>query len=124
MKKNNFWKNKTVMVTGHTGFKGSWLTLLLKSFDANVVGYALNPISKPNFFDNLELSKFLKHDYRENILNLKKLKYVIKKTKPSVVFHLAAHSNAMLSFKEPNGFILNNYLGTINILESICKRIR
>ena len=41
MKKNNFWKNKTVMITGHTGFKGSWLTLLLKSFDANVVGYAL-----------------------------------------------------------------------------------
>ena len=68
----NFWKNKKVLVTGHTGFKGSWLTLLLKSLGANVVGYALNPISKPNFFDNLKLGKFLKHDYRENILNLKK----------------------------------------------------
>ena len=64
MKKNNFWKNKTVLVTGHTGFKGSWLILLLKSLGANVVGYALNPISKPNFFDNLKLRRFLKKDHR------------------------------------------------------------
>ena len=48
MKKNNFWKNKTVFITGHTGFKGSWLTLILSSLGARVVGYALNPISKPN----------------------------------------------------------------------------
>ena len=121
MKKNNFWKNKTVMVTGHTGFKGSWLTLLLKSFDANVVGYALNPISKPNFFDNLGLSKFLKLDYRENILNLKKLKYVIKKTKPSVVFHLAAQSSVLVSYQEPKETIEVNVVGTANFLEAIKK---
>ena len=60
MKDKNFWKNKTVLITGHTGFKGSWMTLVLKSLGANVVGYALDPISKPNFFDNLKLSKFLK----------------------------------------------------------------
>ena len=121
MKKNYFWKNKTVMVTGHTGFKGSWLTLLLKSFDANVVGYALNPISKPNFFDNLGLSKFLKLDYRENILNLKKLKYVIKKTKPSVVFHLAAQSSVLVSYQKPKETIEVNVVGTANFLEAIKK---
>ena len=70
MKKSNFWKNKTVMVTGHTGFKGSWLTLLLRSLDANVVGYALNPISKPNFFDNLRLSKF-QNLYKNRVFNLR-----------------------------------------------------
>ena len=60
MYKKNFWKNRTVFVTGHTGFKGSWLTLLLKNLGARVVGYSLNPISKPNFFDNLKLKIFLK----------------------------------------------------------------
>ena len=53
----NFWKNKKVFVTGHTGFKGSWLTLLLKSVGAKVVGYGLNPITQPNFFDNLKLNR-------------------------------------------------------------------
>ena len=121
MKKKNFWKNKIVMVTGHTGFKGSWLTLLLKSLDANVIGYALNPISKPNFFDNLRLSRFLKYDYRENILNLEKLKYVIKKTKPSIVFHLAAQSSVLVSYQEPKKTIETNVVGTVNFLEAIKK---
>ena len=80
MKNKNFWKNKTILITGHTGFKGSWMTLVLKSLGANVVGYALNPISKPNFFDNLRLTKFLKKDYRNNILDRKKgsIDYAIK----------------------------------------------
>ena len=56
--KNNFWKNKKVFLTGHTGFKGSWLTLILNSLGAKVYGYALNPISQPNFFDGSGLKKF------------------------------------------------------------------
>ena len=55
-----FWKNKKVLITGHTGFKGSWLTLILSELGAKIFGYALNPISKPNFFDDLNLSKYLK----------------------------------------------------------------
>tara|TARA_B100000700_G_C14888388_1_gene781507 strand:+ start:81 stop:1157 length:1077 start_codon:yes stop_codon:yes gene_type:complete len=119
MKKNNFWKNKTVLVTGHTGFKGSWLILLLKSLGANVVGYALNPISKPNFFDNLKLRRFLKKDHRENILDIKKLKNVIKKNKPSIAFHLAAQSSVLVSYKQPKNTIETNVLGTTNFLEAI-----
>jgi len=80
MKRNNFWKNKTVLLTGHTGFKGSWLTLILNNLGAKVIGYALNPISKPNFFDGSNLSQFLKKDYRANIKDLKKLKSVILTT--------------------------------------------
>ena len=92
MKKKNFWKNKKVLITGHTGFKGSWLTLILHSFGAKVTGYAINPISKPNFFDDLKLGKYLQQDFRENICNLKKLKKIIQKTKPLVIFHLVGQS--------------------------------
>ena len=85
MKNKNFWKNKKVLLTGHTGFKGSWLTLVLANLGAKVIGYALNPISKPNFFDNCRLSKFLVKDYREDILNIKKLNNVINKTAASPI---------------------------------------
>jgi len=57
---DRFWKNKKVMITGHTGFKGSWLTLILSQMGAKVVGYSLNPISKPNFFDDCNLKRYLK----------------------------------------------------------------
>mgnify|MGYP001208256834 FL=1 len=75
--KNNFWKNKKILITGHTGFKGSWLTLILHGLGSKITGFALNPISKPNFFDGLNLSRFLHKDYRNNILNFAKLKSVI-----------------------------------------------
>ena len=71
--KKNFWKNKKVFITGHTGFKGSWLTLVLHSLGAKITGYALNPISKPNFFDDLNLTIYLVKDYRQNINDAKKL---------------------------------------------------
>ena len=64
--KNNFWKNKKVFLTGHTGFKGSWLTLILNSLGAKVYGYALNPISQPNFFDGSKLNKFLKRSSQKH----------------------------------------------------------
>ena len=78
----NFWKNKKVLITGHTGFKGSWLTLILNFLGAKTVGYAIDPISKPNFFDGLNLNKYLVKDFRNNIKNLNKLKSVIKSFKP------------------------------------------
>jgi len=116
--KNNFWKNKKVFLTGHTGFKGSWLTLILNSLGAKVYGYALNPIYQPNFFDGSGLKKFLKKDFRENILNLKKLKNTISKVKPDIVFHLAAQSSVLVSYRDPVGTIKTNTIGTINLLEA------
>ena len=65
--KKNFWKNKKVFITGHTGFKGSWLTLVLHSLGAKIAGYSLNPITNPNFFDNLNLGKYLVKDCRQDI---------------------------------------------------------
>jgi len=114
-----FWKNKKVFVTGHTGFKGSWLTIILKLLGAKVYGYALNPISNPNFFDNVKLTKLLEKDYRQNIQDLKKLKKAIKNTKPSVVIHLAAQSSVIVSYSDPIDTIQSNVIGTMNILEAI-----
>ena len=114
-----FWKNKKVFVTGHTGFKGSWLTIILKLLGAKVYGYALNPISNPNFFDNVKLTRLLEKDYRQNIQDLKKLKNAIKNTKPSVVIHLAAQSSVFVSYSDPIDTIQSNVIGTMNILEAI-----
>ena len=126
MKRNNFWKNKTVLLTGHTGFKGSWLTLILNNLGAKVIGYALNPISKPNFFDGSNLSQFLKKDYRANIKDLKKLKSVLRKIKPSIVFHLAAQSSVLVGYKNPKNTVETNVIGTVNMLEAIrsCNTVK
>ena len=126
MKKNNFWKNRTVLITGHTGFKGSWLTIILNNLGAKVFGYALDPISKPNFFDGSKLTRFLKKDYRENIKNLKKLKLIVKKIKPSVVLHLAAQSSVLVSYKNSKDTIETNVIGTMNVLEAIksCSSVK
>ena len=123
MKEKSFWKNKKIFITGHTGFKGSWLVLLLKSLGAKIVGYSLNPISKPNFFDGLKLGKLLVKDCRKNILNLRTLKKEINNFKPSIIFHLAAQSSVLVSYKKPIETIEANILGTTNLLEAI-KNVR
>lgn len=115
----NFWKNKKVLITGHTGFKGSWLTLILSMLGAKVYGYALSPISKPNFFDGLKLRKYLKKEYRDNINNKNKLKKVVNLVKPNIVFHLAAQSSVLQSYQTPEDTIKTNLIGTYNILDSV-----
>ncbi len=117
--KKKFWKNKKVFITGHTGFKGSWLTLVLHSLGAKIAGYSLNPITNPNFFDNLNLGKYLVKDYRQDINDFKKLDKAIKNFKPSIVFHLAAQSSVLVSYQEPRDTVLANVMGTTNLLESI-----
>ena len=117
--KNKFWKNKKVFITGHTGFKGSWLVLILNLLGAKITGYALNPISKPNFFDNLKLSRFLENEYRDDINNFSKLNKAIKKSKPSIVFHLAAQSSVLVSYQNPEDTIKTNVIGTFNVLKAI-----
>ena len=82
----NFWKNKKVFITGHTGFKGSWLTLILKELGAKLYGYALDPISKPNIFDDLKLTRFLEKDFRNDLLNEKVLARALKISKTKYNF--------------------------------------
>tara|TARA_Y100000590_G_scaffold438567_1_gene561538 strand:- start:13871 stop:14944 length:1074 start_codon:yes stop_codon:yes gene_type:complete len=113
----NFWNKKRVLVTGHTGFKGGWLSLWLKELGAEVIGYSLNPISKNNFFDQAGIKKIFKRDYRKNIQNIYDLKKCINKHKPQIIFHLAAQPQVLQSYIEPLDTVRTNVLGTINLLE-------
>ena len=115
--KNTF-KNKTVIVTGHTGFKGSWLTLWLKILGAKVIGISINIPSKPSHFDALKLQKTIKH-YKLDIRNKKLLKKIINKHKPDFLFHLAAQSLVVRSYSNPVYTYETNIIGTLNILESL-----
>ena len=116
---NNFWKNKKVLITGHTGFKGCWLTLMMHNLGAKIYGYAIDPISKPDFFDEMKLSRFLEKDYRKDISDINTLKKIIRKNKPQIIFHLAAQSSVLVSYRDPIDTITTNVIGTTNILEAI-----
>ncbi|MDP3992354.1 MAG: CDP-glucose 4,6-dehydratase [Nanoarchaeota archaeon] len=107
-----------VLVTGHTGFKGSWLSIWLNSLGANVIGYSLDPPTNPS---NFKLSKLEKKitDIRGDIRDLDKLKSVIERYQPELIFHLAAQPIVLKSYREPKETFDINAGGTVNILESV-----
>jgi CDP-glucose 4,6-dehydratase len=114
-----FWRNKNVFITGHTGFKGGWLCSLLNILHSNITGYSLKAPTKPNLFKEAKIKSLLKKDFRNNILQITNLKKALKKSKAEVVFHLAAQSSVIESFKNPHETILTNVVGTSNILEAV-----
>ncbi len=114
----NFWKKKNILITGHTGFKGSWLSLVLHYLNCNITGIALNPEGKKNIFQLLKIKKLLKKDYRKNILDFSSLKKIIKETKPEVIFHLAAQPSVVESFRDSRNTVMTNIIGTSNLLEA------
>jgi CDP-glucose 4,6-dehydratase len=118
-----FWNKKKILVTGHTGFKGGWLLTILNYLGSEVSGYALNPQGKNNFFNSTKIKETLTNDVRKNIINLDDLKSSIKKIKPEIIFHLAAQSSVIESFKDSNNTVLTNIVGTSNILE-VVKNIK
>ena len=111
-------KNKKVLITGHTGFKGSWLTLWLNQMGAKVYGISDNYPKKNNHFFDLKLSKNIKN-YKIDICDLNKLKKIVLKTKPEYIFHLAAQSLVKKSYNFPMRTFNTNAIGTLNLLESI-----
>ncbi|MHA2278830.1 MAG: CDP-glucose 4,6-dehydratase [Candidatus Kariarchaeaceae archaeon] len=115
---NNYYKDKTVLVTGHTGFKGSWLAIWLKSLGANVIGFALPPNTDPNNFDQSNLKEKIVH-IEGDIRNPKGLLSVFDKHKPEIVFHLAAQPIVRLSYEEPHTTYETNVMGLINLCEAI-----
>ena len=117
---NNFYKNKKVFITGHTGFKGSWLTLWLLSLGADVTGYSLEPPTSPNLFDVLKIEKKINHIIG-NILDEEKLNKSLKEAQPEIVFHLAAQALVRQSYVEPKQTYQTNIIGTVNLFEAIRK---
>ena len=111
-------KNKKIIVTGHTGFKGSWLTAWLISLGSKVIGVSQKIPTSPSHFETLKLKKKIKH-LKCDIRNLKKLKSIFSKTKPDFVFHLAAQALVKNSYKNPLDTIETNAVGTLNVLESL-----
>lgn len=117
---NNIYKDKTVLVTGHTGFKGSWLSIWLHELGAKVIGYALDPYTER---DNFVLSKIGEKivDIRGDIRDKSKLEEVFNNYQPEYVFHLAAQPLVRLSYENPVETYETNVMGTINVLEAIRK---
>ena len=111
-------KGKTVIVTGHTGFKGSWLTLWLISLGANVIGISSGVPSNPSHFKILNLKRKIINKNLD-IRNLKKIKNVFRNYKPNYVFHLAAQSLVKESYVDPIYTFQTNSIGTLNVLESL-----
>ena len=114
----DFYKGKKVLITGHTGFKGSWLSQILLLSGAKVIGVSLPPDTEPNLFEVLHLKKTIKN-YFADIRNVQKLKEIFKKEKPDIVFHLAAQPIVRKSYDDPLGTIATNVEGTANVLETI-----
>jgi len=114
----NFWKGKRVLVTGHAGFKGSWLCLWLNQLGANISGISLEePVSNPNMFSSLQIKKSL-DDHRIDITHPDACFKIIKATKPEIIFHLAAQPLVMKSYTDPLTTYKTNVMGTANILEA------
>ena len=111
-------EKKKILITGHTGFKGSWLTLWLTKLGAKVIGYSLEPPTKPSLFEILNLKEKIVHIIGD-IKDEEKLKNIFKKYKPDIVFHLAAQSLVRFSYKEPKLTYETNVMGTLNVLEAV-----
>lgn len=114
---NDFYNNKKVLVTGHTGFKGSWLSVWLLKLGANVIGYALDPYTQNDNFVVTDLSHKM-IDIRGDVRDFEKLNSVIDAYKPEVIFHLAAQPIVRLSYDIPKETIETNVMGTTNVLEA------
>jgi len=115
----NFYKNKRVFITGHTGFKGMWLFLILRFFGAKVKGYSLSLSKNDNFiFFRLFKKKFQKETFFNDIVDYKILSKKINSFKPHIIFHLAAQSLVIESQKKPLETLETNILGTNNLIKS------
>jgi CDP-glucose 4,6-dehydratase len=113
----SFWKGKRVFVTGHTGFKGGWMSLWLDSLGAEVIGYALNPPSQPNLYELANVARVVRH-HDGDVRDLEHLKKCIACEKPDVIFHLAAQAIVRTSYANPVETFASNVMGTVNLLEA------
>jgi CDP-glucose 4,6-dehydratase len=113
-----FWKDKKVLVTGHTGFKGGWLALWLQMAGAQVVGYALSPPTTPSLFEVANVSQGMTSIIGD-IRDLERVQASIARQQPEIVFHLAAQPLVQRAYKDPVETYSTNVMGTVNLLEAL-----
>ncbi len=116
--KTDFWQGKRILITGHTGFKGSWLSLWLQSMGANVVGYALSPPTNPSLFEVANVEQGMTSVIGD-IRDLDHLKVVFLEHQPEIVIHMAAQALVRHSYLEPVETYSINVMGTVNLLEAV-----
>src|SRR5689334_2455340 len=116
--KPEFWKNRRVLVTGHTGFKGSWLSLWLQRLGAQVIGYSLPPPTEPSLFEAAEVASG-KTSRIADIRDLETLQQTFSTHQPEIVLHLAAQSLVRSSYEDPVDTYSINVMGTAHVLEAV-----
>ena len=116
---NNFYRGKRVLVTGHTGFKGSWLSIWLHELGAEVIGVAKDPTTEKDNYVLSGIGEKIKADLRADIRDGQRMKKIFQEYQPEIVFHLAAQPLVRLSYEIPVETYETNVMGTINILEAI-----
>lgn len=114
----DIYKNKKILITGNTGFKGSWLTTWLLQMGAEVIGYSIDIPTQPSMYEVLNLKNNIKHIFGD-VCDLEKLSKLIKLERPDFIFHLAAQAIVSDSYKFPIDTVTTNIIGTANILESV-----
>jgi len=118
MLNRSFWKGREVLLTGHTGFKGSWLSLWLDALGAKVTGYALDPPTQPNLFVQAEIKDSVR-SVCADIRDFPRLKAAVAECRPDVIIHMAAQSVVRRGFENPIETYSSNVMGTVNLLEAL-----
>ncbi len=113
----DFWRGRRVFLTGHTGFKGSWLSLWLSRMGARVTGYALRPPTTPSLFEQARIAELV-NSIDADVLDLDRLAHELERCAPDVVFHMAAQSLVRASYADPVGTFATNVLGTVHVLDA------
>lgn len=114
----DFWRNRKVLLTGHTGFKGGWLSLWLQHLGADVVGYSLAPPTQPNLFEKAKVADGM-HSVLGDIRDSDSLLTLLSDEKPEIVFHLAAQPLVRESYEDPRYTYETNVIGSLNVLEAV-----
>jgi CDP-glucose 4,6-dehydratase len=114
----SFWSGKKVFLTGHTGFKGSWLSLWLSSMGAQVTGYGLPPDTEPNLYTIFGVERLISRSYLMDIRRLENFRHCLEQAKPEILIHMAAQPLVGRSYKNPIHTYETNVMGTANVLES------
>lgn len=121
MSGGDFWRDRPVFLTGHTGFKGSWLSLWLHRLGARIHGYALDPDSAPSLFEVAGIPGILTTDTRADLIDIDSIGRALSAAQPEIVFHLAAQPLVRESYRDPVRTFNTNVMGTIHLLESVRK---